>query len=92
MRLASRVTLLALILAVPGLSAAQSADNVLVVINDASQTSVQIGEYYARKRAIPQDHVVHLKTATTDGISRAEYARTLEGPIDSWLVAHQLTD
>jgi len=92
MRLASRVALLALILAVPGLSAAQSADNVLVVINDASQTSVQIGEYYARKRAIPQDHVVHLKTATTDGIARSEYSRTLEGPIGSWLVAHQLTD
>ena len=92
MRLAFRAALLALFLAVPGLAVAQSADNVLVVINDASPASVQIGEYYIRKRAIPQDHVVHLKTATTEGISRAEYGRTVEGPIDSWLVAHQLTD
>ncbi len=92
MRLAFPVALLALFLAVPAQAVAQSADNVLVVINDPSQASVQIGEYYVRKRAIPQDHIVHLKTATTEGFSRAEYARTVEGPIGSWLVAHELTD
>ena len=92
MRLASRAALLVLLLAVPGLSAAQSAENVLVVINDASPASMQIGEYYIHKRAIPQDHVVHLKTATTEGISRADYARTLEQPIGSWLMSHQLVD
>ena len=61
MRLASRAALLAIALGLPSLAAAQSADNVLVVINDASPASVQIGEYYVRKRAIAQDHVVHLK-------------------------------
>jgi uncharacterized protein (TIGR03790 family) len=78
--------------ALPGRVFAQTADNVLVVINDASPASVQVGEYYAHKRAIAQDHVVRLKTVTTETIPRAQYASTIEQPISAWLQQHLLED
>jgi uncharacterized protein (TIGR03790 family) len=87
------LALAALVLAaVPGQAFAQSADNVVVVINDASPVSVQVGEYYARKRAIAEDHVVRLKTATTEGIARLDYVKTIEQPIADWLTKKSLLD
>src|SRR5262245_34488185 len=80
------------LLAAPSAAAAQSGENVLVVINDASQASVQIGEYYARARSVAQGNIVRLKTVTTDSISRAEFTRTIEGPIARWLAQHNLQD
>jgi uncharacterized protein (TIGR03790 family) len=90
-RVLTPIVVLAL-LAAPAAAAAQGADNVLVVINDASQASIQIGEYYARARSIAQDHVVRLKTATTDAIAREEFQRTIEAPIARWLGQHNLQD
>lgn len=80
------------LLATPATAAAQSGDNVLIVINDASQASVQIGEYYARARGVAQGHIVRLKTVTTDSITRDEFARTIEGPIARWMALHNLQD
>ncbi len=88
----ARAAILLLTLAWPGAAAAQSADNVLVVINDASPESIQIGEYYVQKRAVAQDHVVRLKTAVTEGISRPEYSRTIEQPVSQWLARNDLQD
>ena len=90
-RLRSLIAALAL-LAAPAAAAAQSGDNVLIVINDASQASVQIGEYYARARSVAQGHIVRLKTATTDSITRAEFTQTIESPIARWLALHNLQD
>jgi uncharacterized protein (TIGR03790 family) len=78
--------------AVPSPAFAQTADNVVVVINDASPASVQIGEYYARKRAIAQDHIVRIKTATTDTIPRADYIKTIDQPIAQLLTKQRLLD
>ncbi len=82
----------ALLLLAAGAARAQTSDNLLLVVNDASPVSTQIGEHYASKRAVPQDHIVHLKTAVTDGIDRAEYLRSIESPIAGWLSAHSLQD
>ncbi len=71
---------------------AQSADNVLVVINEKAPASVQVGDYYIRKRAIPQDHVVRIQTATTDTVQRPEYNTAIEAPIAQWLTRHSLQD
>ena len=45
-------------------AAAQNASNVLLVINDNSSLSRDIGEYYARRRDIPLDHVCRIRAAT----------------------------
>ncbi|HUL72422.1 MAG TPA: TIGR03790 family protein [Vicinamibacterales bacterium] len=92
MRNVLAAAVLALALPWPAPALAQSADNVLVVINDASQESVQIGEYYVHKRAVAQDHVVRLKTAVTEAINRAEYVRSIEQPVGEWLIKNSLED
>ena len=75
---------------------AQSVDNLLLVINDASPASVQIGEYYARKRAVPADQIVHLRVnvtgSTAETIARVDYQRTIEAPIANALAARSLED
>jgi uncharacterized protein (TIGR03790 family) len=76
----------------PRPASGQSADNVLLVINSASPASVQIGEYYARRRDVKPDHIVRLSTSETDQIPRTEYEATIESPIGSWLSRHGLQD
>jgi uncharacterized protein (TIGR03790 family) len=71
---------------------AQTAENVAVVINDASPASQKIGEYYATKRAIPQSNVLRIRTSTDETVPRAVYARTIEGPIASALARGSLLD
>src|SRR5687768_11883926 len=81
-----------LIAASPRSGGAQSPSNVLVVANSASNDSVQIAEYYARRRQIPQDQVLRLKLPTAEEITRAQYGALIEGPIGEWLVAHSAHD
>jgi uncharacterized protein (TIGR03790 family) len=76
----------------PASAAAQSAENVLVVINDASPASRKIGEYYIKQRTVPSSNVVHIRTDTDDTIERVEYLSTIEGPIAGFLSRHALQD
>jgi uncharacterized protein (TIGR03790 family) len=71
---------------------AQSAENVALVINDASPASQQIGEYYARKRGLPAANVIHIQAPTTDEILPADFAATIEGPVANALVKSDLQD
>jgi uncharacterized protein (TIGR03790 family) len=60
---------------------AQSPANVVVIVNDASDASKRIGEHYARSRNLPPGNVIHISTATTDGVSRPQYVAQIELPI-----------
>ena len=71
---------------------AQSAENVAVVINDASAGSQRIGEHYVRKRAIPQPNVIHIRTSVDEEIPRTVYAATIEQPIGAALTKAGLQD
>ncbi len=67
----------------PARADAQTARNVLVVVNAASADSVQIGEYYARKRQIPDDQVLRLTELPADppdGIDRPAFDRAINSP------------
>jgi uncharacterized protein (TIGR03790 family) len=80
---------------VPIPAAAQSARNVLVVVNGASQDSVRIGEYFAQKRGVPSDQILrltHLPPDPTDGIDRPVFERAIQDPITQWLQHHQAQD
>ena len=88
----TRLWLIALLLLVASRAGAQSADNVLVVINEKSEASVKVGEYYANARVIAADHVVRIKTATEESVSLDQYLRTIETPIASWLIKNALQD
>lgn len=71
---------------------AQSAQNVLVVINDASPESRDVGEYYVEKRRIPAENVVRIQAPIGDEIDRATYASRIETLIASWLNRHTAWD
>jgi uncharacterized protein (TIGR03790 family) len=71
---------------------AQAPANVLVVVNDTSEASRRVGDYYTQKRAIPPANVVHLKAPITETISRAEFAAALEAPIVNALSKRSLQD
>ena len=55
--------------------------NVLLVVNDKSAVSRTIGEYYARKRYIPQSNICHISTSVEEDITRASYDQTVAAPI-----------
>jgi uncharacterized protein (TIGR03790 family) len=60
---------------------AQTAANVLLVVNDATPTGGQIARRYAQKRSLPASNICHVAASIEDAIPRAEYARTIEDPI-----------
>jgi uncharacterized protein (TIGR03790 family) len=71
---------------------AQSAENVAVVINDASPASQKIGEYYIAKRGIPASNVIHINTTQDESVDRRTYATAIEWPIRVRIAQEQLHD
>jgi uncharacterized protein (TIGR03790 family) len=71
---------------------AQTPQNVLVVINDASPVSRSIGEYYAQRRVIPSRNICHLHTATDEAISRRRYDAEVAAPIADCLKKNSLVE
>ena len=76
----------------PRAATAQTGENVVVVINDASPASQKVGEYYARKRSLPSSHVIRVRTSTDETVERAVYAATIEQPIGAALTRASLQD
>jgi uncharacterized protein (TIGR03790 family) len=86
-----RLTFLALSV-FPVLLAAQPPDTVLVVLNQASPLSRQIGEYYAGQRHIPAGNICRLNATTNEEISRPEYDSQIARPLESYLRRQNLTE
>ncbi|MBN1567552.1 MAG: TIGR03790 family protein [Acidobacteria bacterium] len=78
-----RLVLLLPLFAVPLF--AQTAENVLLVLNEASPTSMEVGMYYAQKRGIPQSNILRIKITVDDSISRQDFERQIELPVRLWL-------
>jgi uncharacterized protein (TIGR03790 family) len=64
--------------------------NVLVVINENSPESVQIGNYYASARNIK--HICRIKTADAETISREAFESEILKPVAAYLRLHSLQD
>ena len=71
---------------------AQSAQNVLVVINEQSPESREIGEYYIQKRQIPPANAVRLQLPLTDDIDRGTYQSKIEAPLLGWFTRNGAWD
>lgn len=71
---------------------AQGPDSVLVVVNDNSSLSRDIGEYYVRRRGVPLRNVCRLRTTTDEKIARPDYDREIAAPIAGFLRKNRLTD
>lgn len=55
--------------------------HVLIVVNNASKDSVELGDYYREKRDVPKDNVVVVDCATSDNIPYDEYVEKIEKPV-----------
>lgn len=71
---------------------AQSAENVLVVINNDSQISRKIGEYYAGRREIPGRNLCRLAVAEREEISWQVYRSEVEAVVAGCLKAGDLKE
>jgi uncharacterized protein (TIGR03790 family) len=71
---------------------AQTAAQVVVVVNDASALSRTVGEYYARARSIPARQVCRIRTREVEEISREVYEEEVELPIARWLARQGMVD
>jgi uncharacterized protein (TIGR03790 family) len=71
---------------------AQSAENVAVVVNEASSASQRIADHYIRARAIADANVIRIRTETTETIERAAFIRTIQEPIATAIRARSLHD
>jgi uncharacterized protein (TIGR03790 family) len=80
------------LLARPSIGQAQSADNLLLVINADSPASVEVGEYYAKVRHVAADHIVRLHTPAAETISRPDFEQTIVFPISTTLARQSLQD
>lgn len=59
--------------------------NVLVVVNDNSSLSQQVGNYYVEKRGIPPRNLFHIQTSTNYTIDTASFSNEIRGPIFSYI-------
>ena len=65
--------------------------DVVVIINDNSTISKEVGAYYVSKRKIPAKNVVHIKTSTNDTIPIKQYQDEIETPVRKYLDKTDLT-
>jgi uncharacterized protein (TIGR03790 family) len=80
------------LLAVPYRASAQSALNVLLVVNSNSRASQEIAEYYAQKRKIPTSNIVRLPMPVEEEVSLDVHQNRIERPILEWLRTAQAED
>jgi uncharacterized protein (TIGR03790 family) len=85
-----RVALAAGLLVLLGAGALQAGGgprNVLVVVNEASGESLEIGSHYLRERGIPAANLCRIQTTTDLSTTKAVYQAEIETPIESCIAA-----
>lgn len=86
------MNLLAAVLLTAITALAQKPENVLVVVNQSSPVSKQIGDYYQQKRNIPAANVCSIKTKPDEQIERATFQQEVAKPISACLQNRGLTE
>src|SRR5579862_931154 len=85
-------TALSLLCACAPLLHGQPSASVLIVVNQPSAFSRQIGEYYAGRRRVPASNICRLNASTNEEISRSEYDDQVARPVGDFLRAHNLVE
>lgn len=79
-------------LAACGVASGQTAQNVLVLVNESSATSRAIAEYYVQRRGIPLANVCRLPMPMSETISRTEYNEVIAAPLGRFLKSGGLVE
>jgi len=67
--------------------------NIVVIVNQNSQDSVELGNYYCEKRAVPPQNLLRVNWAGGNvSWTRAEFEATLRTPLTAMLAARSLTN
>lgn len=66
--------------------------NVLVVVNDESLESLELGHYYREKRSIPEANMVHIRTAINYSIDTATYSNQIRNPVMNYIASSGLSN
>lgn len=67
--------------------------NVVVVVNQNSTNSVELGNYYCELRGVPPQNLLRINWAGGGvGWTRTEFENTLRSPLNAMLTARQLTN
>ena len=72
--------------------AAQTPDQVVIIVNDNSALSRTIGEYYARKRGVPAAQVCRLRAPLEETVPRFIYDSRIAAPVARFLRSRRLVD
>ena len=64
---------------------ALTADQVAVVVNKNGWHSIDLGKYYMKKRGIPDDNILRLRTTDKETISREDYEKQIVAPVARFL-------
>ena len=78
--------LLALVCLTGSVNAAINPANVVILVNESDDESIDLGYYYALKREVPIENILHLPLSADEIISWDEYLDTLYNPMSSWLI------
>ncbi len=65
----------------PSVASCIEVKEVLVVVNKRMKSSVEIGEYYMKRRNIPEDHIVFLSTSTEEIVTRETFDSEIKSDI-----------
>ena len=85
--------LIILIAAATNLVAGGSGLSVVVVVNQNSPNSIELGNYYCEKRQVPPQNVLRINwTGGNVTWTRSEFETNLREPLNAMLAARQLTD
>jgi len=90
-RCLAALSMLAIAACVPRLDA-QSGDSVLLVANRGDRVSRTVADYYAKRRAVPANHLCLLDTTAEETIDWHTYIRQIETPVGDCLKREGLVD
>lgn len=66
--------------------------NVLVVVNDNSLESLELGQYYRERRAIPPANIFHIRTSTNYSLDTAGFTNEIRKPILDYIASSGLSN
>lgn len=68
-----------------------SYDDVMLIVNDRSWTSAEIGQFFAGRRNIPERNICHIDVDTSETMDSATFV-LVKWQIEGWMREHNLTD
>ncbi len=86
-------TLLLIVIAgtVSAVAQTESYDDVLLIVNDRSWASREIGKFFAERRGIPERHICHIDVDSSETMDSAVFV-PLKWTLQSWMADRGLVD